>query len=333
MTDISETRPPLLPTRINHPLWRQYTQIGDGERAHIPFGTTAAGLVASWNISAADPSPHWLIIGGDDTGKTTALRTAAVQLARRDIPALAICARDDQPIPAAHTLRVGDDLGEPTPAGALAAAELIRALWAETQSRSACLVDDGEPTGVQLPLLSILVDDVDLLMGQWQSLLTDGDPDTRDLLTALAPFATLTQLVQLGRSAGLRVAMTATWLSPHLVALARDHCTTHTSLGAVTRDAAMALWGSPRCGRDLNDADIAGRAITTDSHRAPVSAQLWWTPPLTADRDVITGLSPADRSSSTALGALMPATAPDVRCYSSALIDALSRSDSTPHYP
>ncbi|WP_063045016.1 FtsK/SpoIIIE domain-containing protein [Nocardia pseudovaccinii] len=294
-----------LPRRVDHPL-----ELVDEDLRHLPFGTGAADLTVFWDVSTKSNKPHCLIVGPTGGGKTSVIRTLLTEAARRGIPFLGV---DPKMIEL-------DGLEGYPGCGAIVydpmrAAMMVRALHAEMMARNHYVhVKKIEPS--QLPLLIAVLDEFFILSGKWQRLMKSGDEATRKLLAELDPLGAWADLAVLARSAGIRLLLGVQRPDAQLFGSssgnARDNFGTRMSLGNLSQDGALMMWGDAQVGRDV-DTSIPGRGMVTAPDGSPVSAQMWWTPNVDRHPNKWNQLSDDEKA---LIEGLVPAEAPQFTIYS-----------------
>lgn len=294
-----------LPRRVNHP-----TELVDEDLRHLPFGTGAADLTVFWDVSTRSNKPHCLIVGPTGGGKTSVIRTLLTEAARRSIPFLGV---DPKMIEL-------DGLEGYPGCGAIVydpvrAAMMVRALHAEMMARNHYVhVNKVEPS--QLPLLIAVLDEFFILSGKWQRLMRSGDETTRKLLAELDPLGAWADLAVLARSAGIRLLLGVQRPDAQLFGNssgnARDNFGTRMSLGNLSQDGALMMWGDAHVGRDV-DTSIPGRGMVTAPDGSPVDAQMWWTPNVDRHPNKWNQLSDEEK---TLVESLAPREAPQFTIYS-----------------
>ncbi|EME56006.1 putative FtsK/SpoIIIE family protein [Rhodococcus ruber BKS 20-38] len=301
-----------LPTRVDHPL-----ALIDENLRHLPYATAAADTTMVWDVSTRSNKPHCLIVGPTGGGKTSVIRTLLTEAARRGIPFVGV---DPKMIEL-------DGLEGYPGCGAIVydavrAAMLVRALHAEMTARNHYVhVNKIEPS--ELPLLIAVLDEFFILSGKWQRLAKTGDDETRDQLKELDPLGAWADLAVLARSAGIRLLLGVQRPDASLFGAssgnARDNFGTRISLGNLSQDGALMMWGDAHVGRDV-DTSIPGRGMVTAPDGTPVSAQMWWTPNVDRHPNKWTQLTAADRA---LIDGLTPREAPQFALYSTELREFL----------
>lgn len=286
-----------LPKRMDHPL-----ELVDEDLRHLPYATAAADTTMFWDVSTKSNKPHCLIVGPTGGGKTSVIRTLLTEAARRGIPFLGV---DPKMIEL-------DGLEGYPGCGAIVydavrAARLIRALHHEMMARNKYVhVKKIEPS--ELPLLIAVLDEFFILSGKWQRLAKTGDDDTKELLKKLDPLGAWADLAVLARSAGIRLLLGVQRPDASLFGSssgnARDNFGTRISLGTLSQDGALMLWGDAHVGRDV-DTSVPGRGVVMAPDGSPEPAQMWWTPNVdrhpnkwgqlsTSEQDLVDGLQPQE---------------------------------------
>jgi DNA segregation ATPase FtsK/SpoIIIE-like protein len=163
---------------------------------------------------------------------------------------------------------------------AVRSAMLVRALHAEMMARNHYVhVKKIEPS--QLPLLIAVLDEFFILSGKWQRLAKDEDEEIRAQIKQLDPLGAWADLAVLARSAGIRLLLGVQRPDASLFGSssgnARDNFGTRISLGNLSQDGALMMWGDAHVGREV-DTSIPGRGVVTALDGSPVDAQMWWTP-------------------------------------------------------
>ncbi|WP_374111279.1 FtsK/SpoIIIE domain-containing protein [Nocardia sp. JCM 34519.1] len=301
-----------LPRRVNHPL-----ELVDEDLRHLPYSTGVADLTLFWDVSTKSNKPHALIVGPTGGGKTSVIRTLLTEAARRGIPFLGV---DPKMIEL-------DGLEGYPGCGAIVydpvrAAMLVRALHAEMMARNHYVhVNKVEPSS--LPLLIAVLDEFFILSGKWQRLMKSGDEATRKLLAELDPLGAWADLAVLARSAGIRLLLGVQRPDASLFGgasgNARDNFGTRISLGNLSQDGALMMWGDAHVGRDV-DTSIPGRGMVTAPDGSPVPAQMWWTPNVDRHPNKWNQLSEEEKA---LIEGLVPAEAPQFVIYSKELREFL----------
>ncbi|MFD6058247.1 FtsK/SpoIIIE domain-containing protein [Rhodococcus wratislaviensis] len=259
-----------LPTRVDHPL-----ALVDENLRHLPYATGAANLSLYWDVSTRSNKPHCLIVGPTGGGKTSVIRTLLTEASRRGIPFLGVDPK---------MIELDGLEGYPGCAAivydAVRSAMLVRALHAEMMARNHYVhVKKIEPS--QLPLLIAVLDEFFILSGKWQRLAKDEDEEIRAQIKQLDPLGAWADLAVLARSAGIRLLLGVQRPDASLFGSssgnARDNFGTRISLGNLSQDGALMMWGDAHVGREV-DTSIPGRGVVTALDGSPVDAQMWWTP-------------------------------------------------------
>ncbi|ABG99737.1 possible DNA translocase (plasmid) [Rhodococcus jostii RHA1] len=259
-----------LPTRVDHPL-----ALVDENLRHLPYATGAANLSLYWDVSTKSNKPHCLIVGPTGGGKTSVIRTLLTEASRRGIPFLGVDPK---------MIELDGLEGYPGCAAivydAVRSAMLVRALHAEMMARNHYVhVKKIEPS--QLPLLIAVLDEFFILSGKWQRLAKDEDEEIRAQIKQLDPLGAWADLAVLARSAGIRLLLGVQRPDASLFGSssgnARDNFGTRISLGNLSQDGALMMWGDAHVGREV-DTSIPGRGVVTALDGSPVDAQMWWTP-------------------------------------------------------
>ncbi|QSE86587.1 cell division protein FtsK (plasmid) [Rhodococcus koreensis] len=243
----------------------------EGTDMHLPYATTASGETLSWNIFSHAAGPHCLIVGPTGGGKTSVIRTPLTEAARRGIPFVGIDPKATEldgleTEPNCVTI-IGD---------ALDAAELIRALHREMHARLAWVQENRtQPTELQ-PLI-VAVDEFFILSGKWQRLAKTGDDETRAQLKELDPLGAWADLAVLARSAGIRLLLGVQRPDASLFGgasgNARDNFGTRISLGNLSQDGALMMWGDSTVGREV-DTSVKGRGVALGDDGRPTAEQI-----------------------------------------------------------
>lgn len=301
-----------LPNRKNHPL-----ELVDEDLRHLPYATGAADLTLFWDVSTKSNKPHCLIVGPTGGGKTSVIRTILTEASRRGIPFVGV---DPKMIEL-------DGLEGYPGCGAIVydpirSAMLVRALHCEMMARNHYVhVHKIEPS--DLPLLLAVLDEFFILSGKWQRLMKTGDEATRKILAELDPLGAWADLAVLARSAGIRLLLGVQRPDASLFGNssgnARDNFGTRMSLGNLSQDGALMMWGDAHVGRDV-DTSIPGRGMVTAPDGSPVPAQMWWTPNVDRHPNKWDQLSAEEQA---LIEGLMPTEAPQFVCYSRELREFL----------
>nr|WP_271209482.1 FtsK/SpoIIIE domain-containing protein [Rhodococcus wratislaviensis]GLK34033.1 hypothetical protein GCM10017611_08760 [Rhodococcus wratislaviensis] len=299
-----------LPTRVDHPL-----ELVDENLRHLPYATGAGDLSLFWDVSTKSNKPHALIVGPTGGGKTSVIRTLLTEAARRGIPFLGVDPK---------MIELDGLEGYPGCAAIVfdfvRAAMLVRALHAEMMARNRYVhVKKIEPS--QLPLMIAVLDEFFILSGKWQALAKTGDDETRALLKELDPLGAWADLAVLARSAGIRLLLGVQRPDASLFGgasgNARDNFGTRMSLGHLSQDGALMMWGDSTVGREV-DTSVPGRGVVTSLDGSPVDAQMWWTPNVDPHPNKWNQLSEAEKA---IVRGLTPVEPPTLQFYSKELRD------------
>ena len=202
---------------------------------------------------------------------------------------------------------------------AVRSAMLVRALHSEMMARNHYVhVKKIEPS--QLPLLIAVLDEFFILSGKWQRLAKTGDDETR----AMARAARSTRRV--GRSRRPRAlcrypGCCSVCNGPDASLFggasgnARDNFGTRISLGNLSQDGAMMLWGDSQVGREI-DTSVPGRGVALGNDGSPVDAQMWWTPNVDPHPNKWSQLSDDEKA---IIEGLRPQQEPQIQFYSKEL--------------
>ncbi|MDI9915400.1 FtsK/SpoIIIE domain-containing protein [Rhodococcus sp. IEGM 1379] len=297
-----------LPTRVDHPL----ELVGENLR-HLPYATAASDQVMFWDISTKSNKPHSLIVGPTGGGKTSVIRTLLTEASRRGIPFLGVDPK---------MIELDGLEGYPGCAAivydAVRSAMLVRALHSEMMARNHYVhVKKIEPS--QLPLLITVLDEFFILSGKWQRLAKTGDDETRELLKELDPLGAWADLAVLARSAGIRLLLGVQRPDASLFGgasgNARDNFGTRISLGNLSQDGAMMMWGDSQVGREI-DTSVPGRGVALGNDGIPVDAQMWWTPNVDPHPNKWNQLSDSEKK---IINGLRPQQEPQIAFYSKEL--------------
>ena len=297
-----------MPSRVDHPL-----DLVDENLRHLPYATGIADRTMYWDVSTSSNKPHCLIVGPTGGGKTSVIRTLLTEAARRGIPFVGVDPK---------MIELDGLEGYPGCGAiiydALRAAMFVRALHTEMMARNA-YIHQMKIEGSQLPLMIAVLDEFFILSGKWQRLMKTGDDETKEQLKTLDPLGAWADLAVLARSAGIRLLLGVQRPDASLFGgasgNARDNFSTRISLGNLSQDGALMMWGDSTVGREV-DTSVKGRGIALGDDGNPVDAQMWWTPNVdrhpnkwnqlaASEKDIIEGLAPAE--------------APQFTCYSSEL--------------
>ncbi|NMM90372.1 AAA family ATPase [Rhodococcus sp. SRB_17] len=297
-----------LPTRVDHPL-----ELVDENLRHLPYATAASDLTMFWDISTKSNKPHCLIVGPTGGGKTSVIRTLLTEAARRGIPFLGVDPK---------MIELDGLEGYPGCAAivydAVRSAMLVRALHCEMMARNHYVhVKKIEPS--ELPLLITVLDEFFILSGKWQRLAKTGDDETRETLKELDPLGAWADLAVLARSAGIRLLLGVQRPDASLFGgasgNARDNFGTRISLGNLSQDGAMMLWGDSQVGREI-DTSVPGRGVALGNDGSPVDAQMWWTPNVDPHPNKWNQLSDSEKK---IINGLRPEVEPQIAFYSKEL--------------
>ncbi|MGV9870727.1 type IV secretory system conjugative DNA transfer family protein, partial [Rhodococcus koreensis] len=280
---------------------------------HLPYATGAADRIMYWDVSTSSNKPHCLIVGPTGGGKTSVIRTLLTEAARRGVPFVGV---DPKMIEL-------DGLDGYPGCGAiiydaLRAAMFVRALHTEMMARNA-YIHQMKIEGSQLPLMIAVLDEFFILSGKWQRLAKIGDDETREQLKELDPLGAWADLAVLARSAGIRLLLGVQRPDASLFGgasgNARDNFGTRISLGNLSQDGALMMWGDSTVGCEV-DTSVKGRGVALGDDGHPVDAQMWWTP--NVDRHPNKWNRLAEREKAIIDG-LLPTEAPQFTCYSQEL--------------
>jgi len=294
-----------MPERVDHPL-----ALVDENLRHLPYATGAADRIMFWDVSTSSNKPHCLIVGPTGGGKTSVIRTLLTEAARRGIPFVGVDPK---------MIELDGLEGYPGCGAiiydALRAAMFVRALHAEMMARNA-YIHQMKIEGSQLPLMIAVLDEFFILSGKWQRLAKTGDDETKALLKELDPLGAWADLAVLARSAGIRLLLGVQRPDASLFGgasgNARDNFGTRISLGNLSQDGALMMWGDSTVGREV-DTSVKGRGIALGDDGSPVDAQMWWTPNVDRHPNKWNQLSESEKA---IIEGLMPAEAPQFTCYS-----------------
>ncbi|MFD6356723.1 FtsK/SpoIIIE domain-containing protein [Nocardia tengchongensis] len=301
-----------LPKRANHPL-----ELLDDDLRHLPYAVAAADELMFWDVSTKSNKPHCLIVGPTGGGKTSVIRTLLTEAARRGIPFVGVDPKMIELDGLEGYPGCGAIVYDP-----LRAAMLVRALHAEMMARNNYVhVKKIEPS--QLPLLIAVLDEFFILSGKWQRLMKTGSEETRKLLAELDPLGAWADLAVLARSAGIRLLLGVQRPDAQLFGNssgnARDNFGTRISLGNLSQDGALMMWGDAQIGRDV-DTSIPGRGMVTAPDGSPAPAQMWWTPNVDRHPNKWDQLSADEQA---LINGLAPQEVPQFTCYSRELREFL----------
>jgi hypothetical protein len=299
-----------MPERVDHPL-----ELVDENLRHLPYATGAADRIMFWDVSTSSNKPHCLIVGPTGGGKTSVIRTLLTEAARRGVPFVGVDPK---------MIELDGLEGYPGCGAiiydALRAAMFVRALHTEMMARNA-YIHQMKIEGSQLPLMIAVLDEFFILSGKWQRLAKTGDDETKTLLKELDPLGAWADLAVLARSAGIRLLLGVQRPDASLFGgasgNARDNFGTRISLGNLSQDGALMMWGDSTVGREV-DTSVKGRGIALGDDGSPVDAQMWWTPNVDKHPNKWNQLSESEKS---IIDGLMPAEAPQFTCYSPELAD------------
>ncbi|SEB32263.1 FtsK/SpoIIIE family protein [Rhodococcus koreensis] len=294
-----------MPSRVDHPL-----ALVDENLRHLPYATGAADRIMYWDVSTSSNKPHCLIVGPTGGGKTSVIRTLLTEAARRGVPFVGVDPK---------MIELDGLEGYPGCGAiiydALRAAMFVRALHTEMMARNA-YIHQMKIEGAQLPLMIAVLDEFFILSGKWQRLAKTGDDETRAQLKELDPLGAWADLAVLARSAGIRLLLGVQRPDASLFGgasgNARDNFGTRISLGNLSQDGALMMWGDSTVGREV-DTSVKGRGIALGDDGNPVDAQMWWTP--NVDRHPNKWNQLAEREQAIIDG-LLPTEAPQFTCYS-----------------
>lgn len=297
-----------MPSRVDHPL-----DLIDEDLCHLPYATGIADRTMYWDVSTSSNKPHCLIVGPTGGGKTSVIRTLLTEAARRGIPFVGVDPK-----------KIELDGLEGYPGcgaviyDALRAAMFVRALHSEMEARND-YIHDMKIEGSQLPLMIAVLDEFFILSGKWQRLMKTGDDETKEQLKTLDPLGAWADLAVLARSAGIRLLLGVQRPDASLFGgasgNARDNFGTRISLGNLSQDGALMMWGDSTVGREV-DTSVKGRGIAIGDDGNPVDGQMWWTPNVDRHPNKWGQLSLDDKA---IIDGLAPAEAPGFTCYSSEL--------------
>ncbi|MFD9665875.1 type IV secretory system conjugative DNA transfer family protein [Rhodococcus sp. NPDC059968] len=297
-----------MPDRVDHPL-----ELVDENLRHLPYATGAADRIMYWDVSTSSNKPHCLIVGPTGGGKTSVIRTLLTEAARRGVPFVGVDPK---------MIELDGLEGYPGCGAiiydALRAAMFVRALHTEMMARNA-YIHQMKIEGSQLPLMIAVLDEFFILSGKWQRLAKTGDDETRAQLKELDPLGAWADLAVLARSAGIRLLLGVQRPDASLFGgasgNARDNFGTRISLGNLSQDGALMMWGDSTVGREV-DTSVKGRGIALGDDGHPVDAQMWWTPNVDRHPNKWNQLA---ESETAIIDGLMPTEAPQFTCYSQEL--------------
>ncbi len=301
-----------MPDRVDHPL-----ELVDENLRHLPYATGAADRIMFWDVSTSSNKPHCLIVGPTGGGKTSVIRTLLTEAARRGIPFVGVDPK---------MIELDGLEGYP---GGCGGDHLRRAARGDICARPArrddarnAYIHQMKIEGSQLPLMIAVLDEFFILSGKWQRLAKTGDDETKAQLKELDPLGAWADLAVLARSAGIRLLLGGA--APGCVVVrrrsgnARDNFGTRISLGNLSQDGALMMWGDSTVGREV-DTSVKGRGIALGDDGSPVDAQMWWTPP-NVDKHP-NKWNQLSQSEKAIIDGLIPAEAPQFTCYSPELAD------------
>ncbi|MEE2061593.1 type IV secretory system conjugative DNA transfer family protein [Rhodococcus artemisiae] len=299
-----------MPTRVDHPL-----ELVDENLRHLPYATGSADRIMFWDVSTSSNKPHCLIVGPTGGGKTSVIRTLLTEAARRGIPFVGVDPK---------MIELDGLEGYPGCGAiiydALRAAMFVRALHTEMMARNA-YIHQMKIEGSQLPLMIAVLDEFFILSGKWQRLAKTGDDETKALLKELDPLGAWADLAVLARSAGIRLLLGVQRPDASLFGgasgNARDNFGTRISLGNLSQDGALMMWGDSTVGREV-DTSVKGRGIALGDDGNPVDAQMWWTPNVDKHPNKWNQLSGSEKA---IIEGLLPVEAPQFTCYSPELAE------------
>ncbi len=302
-----------MPTRVDHPL-----ELVDENLRHLPYATAAADRTMFWDVSTSSNKPHCLIVGPTGGGKTSVIRTLLTEAARRGIPFVGVDPK---------MIELDGLEGYPGCGAiiydALRAAMFVRALHTEMMARNN-YIHEMKIEGSQLPLMIAVLDEFFILSGKWQRLAKTGDDETREQLKELDPLGAWADLAVLARSAGIRLLLGVQRPDASLFGgasgNARDNFGTRISLGNLSQDGALMLWGDATVGREV-DTSVKGRGVALGDDGNPVDAQMWWTPNVDKHPNKWSQLSDSEKA---IIDGLRPAEEPTFECYSKELAEFLT---------
>ncbi|TQC41490.1 AAA family ATPase [Rhodococcus sp. WS4] len=297
-----------MPSRVDHPL-----ELVDENLRHLPYATGAADRIMYWDVSTSSNKPHALIVGPTGGGKTSVIRTLLTEAARRGVPFVGVDPK---------MIELDGLEGYPGCGAiiydALRAAMFVRALHTEMMARNA-YIHQMKIEGSQLPLMIAVLDEFFILSGKWQRLAKTGDDETRAQLKELDPLGAWADLAVLARSAGIRLLLGVQRPDASLFGgasgNARDNFGTRISLGNLSQDGALMMWGDSTVGREV-DTSVKGRGIALGDDGTPVDAQMWWTPNVDRHPNKWSQLAESEKA---IIDGLKPTEAPQFTCYSQEL--------------
>ncbi|EME19366.1 FtsK/SpoIIIE domain-containing protein [Rhodococcus triatomae] len=299
-----------MPSRIDHPL-----ELVDENLRHLPYATGEADRTFIWDISTRSNKPHCLIVGPTGGGKTSVIRTLLTEAARRGIPFVGVDPKMIELDGLEGYPGCGAIIYDP-----IRAAMLVRALHSEMMARNT-YIHDMKIEGSQLPLMIAVLDEFFILSGKWQRLAKTGDDETRALLKELDPLNAWADLAVLARSAGIRLLLGVQRPDASLFGgasgNARDNFGTRISLGNLSQDGALMMWGDSTVGREV-DTSVPGRGIAIGEDGSPADGQMWWTPNVDRHPNKWNQLSEGEKA---IVDGLAPVEAPGFTCYSTELAE------------
>lgn len=294
-----------MPIRVDHPLER----VLDNPR-HVPYATGEAERIMYWDVSTRSNKPHCLIVGPTGGGKTSVIRTLLTEAAMNGIPFIGVDPKMIELDGLEGYPGCGAIIYDP-----IRAAMFVRALHSEMMARNA-YIHHNKIEGSELPLMIAVLDEFFILSGKWQRLMKTGDDETKAQLKELDPLGAWADLAVLARSAGIRLLLGVQRPDASLFGgasgNARDNFGTRISLGNLSQDGALMMWGDSTVGREV-DTSVSGRGIALGDDGNPVAAQMWWTP--NVDRHPKKWVKLSDDEKNIVDG-LIPDAAPGFTCYS-----------------
>ena len=299
-----------MPSRIDHPL-----ELVDDNLRHLPYATGEAERTFIWDISTKSNKPHCLIVGPTGGGKTSVIRTLLTEAARRGIPFVGVDPKMIELDGLEGYPGCGAIIYDP-----IRAAMFVRALHSEMMARNT-YIHDMKIEGSQLPLMIAVLDEFFILSGKWQRLMKTGDDETRAMLKELDPLSAWADLAVLARSAGIRLLLGVQRPDASLFGgasgNARDNFGTRISLGNLSQDGALMMWGDSTVGREV-DTSVPGRGIAIGEDGSPADAQMWWTPNVDRHPNKWNQLSASEKA---IIDGLAPLETPGFTCYSTELAE------------
>ena len=272
-------RRPTLPTRIPY----EVDHLDHGDGREIPYAVDEAGRTVVWSLPH---SPHLLVSGATRAGKSSALRAVVRGFVARGWPAL-VCDPKRTGLLGMRGWPGVRAVATPTNTPHMIA--VIEHVHAELDRRYAA-VEAGltrksrlEPTLLVLDEYRELRDEIRRWWARVGSVAAD-QPRSSEPPT----FGMLETLARQGGEVGIHLAIGIT--RPDLDAKLlpadlRDTCRCRCSLGALTRDEALAMWGSVDTGRSVPPM-IQGRGTAVRPDGSPGEVQTLWLPdPLGLDGD------------------------------------------------